>query len=315
MKLGIVGTGKIVQELLPTLKKFDLELFILSTKRSEEKSLKLKEKYDIRKIYFDYDEMLKSDIDVFYIALPNYLHFEFAKKALLNKKNIIIEKPMVTSLDEFNELNDLRKKNNLMMLEAMNIHHLPAFKELKKHINDIGKIKIASFNYTQYSSRFDKFKEGIIEPVFDYKKKGGSLMDINIYNIHAASGLFGDSKKAVYFPNIDRNIDTSGIVLLDYGDFKVSLTGSKDAVGYNMGIIEGEDGYIKINSSINEIDGFEICFRNNNTQTYKFNQKERLYYEFEDFIEIIKEKNYEAFENLLKISYNSIKVLDSCKIF
>lgn len=45
-------------------------------------------------------------------------------------------------------------------------------------------------------------------------------MDLNIYNIHFIVGLFGVPKSVEYLANIQRDVDTSGILLLDYGDFK-----------------------------------------------------------------------------------------------
>ena len=45
-------------------------------------------------------------------------------------------------------------------------------------------------------------------------------MDINIYNIHFVVGLFGKPEKVQYLANIERDIDTSGILVLDYGAFK-----------------------------------------------------------------------------------------------
>ena len=48
-----------------------------------------------------------------------------------------------------------------------------------------------NFNYSQYSSRYDAFKQGTILPAFDYHKSGGALMDINVYNVNAIISLFG----------------------------------------------------------------------------------------------------------------------------
>jgi len=40
-------------------------------------------------------------------------------------------------------------------------------------------------------------------------------MDLNVYNIHTLVGLFGKPKKVYYEANIERGIDTSGILTLD----------------------------------------------------------------------------------------------------
>ena len=45
-------------------------------------------------------------------------------------------------------------------------------------------------------------------------------MDLNVYNVHYLVGLFGKPKKVKYYPNIEKNIDTSGILILEYDNFK-----------------------------------------------------------------------------------------------
>lgn len=238
MKLGILGTGMIVNDLLTTIDKLNFEsVEILGTPRSREKTIELYEKYNMKAYYFDYDEMLKSDIDTVYVALPNHLHFEFAKKALLNNKNVIIEKPITSNSSELKELIKIAEEKNLIIIEAVNIHYLPAFKEIKKNISKVGNPKIVSLNYSQYSSRYDAFKNGTILPAFDYKKSGGALMDINVYNINFIVSLFGKPKSINYSANIEKQIDTSGILTMDYGNFKAVAIGAKDCKAPTVSII------------------------------------------------------------------------------
>ena len=55
---------------------------------------------------------------------------------------------------------------------------------------------MALCNYSQYSSRYDAYLEGDITHSFDPAYYGGSLYDINVYNIHYCVGLFGEPKDA-----------------------------------------------------------------------------------------------------------------------
>ncbi|SUM35254.1 Uncharacterised protein [Staphylococcus gallinarum] len=63
---------------------------------------------------------------------------------------------------------------------------------------------------------------------------GGALMDINVYNVHLAVGLFGKPKGVAYFANVEKNIDTSGILQLDYDNLKVVCIGAKDSSSDNQ---------------------------------------------------------------------------------
>ncbi len=52
------------------------------------------------------------------------------------------------------------------------------------------------------------------------------LRDLNIYNIHLLVGLFGKPNRVEYLPNVERGVDTSGILVLDYGNFKAVAIGA-----------------------------------------------------------------------------------------
>ena len=57
---------------------------------------------------------------------------------------------------------------------------------------------------------------------------GERLRDLNIYNIHLLVGLFGKPHRVEYLPNVERGVDTSGILVLDYGHFKAVAIGAKE---------------------------------------------------------------------------------------
>ena len=74
-----------------------LKRLIFFHKKIKITSIRTYEKISFDKVYTDYDELLQSDVDTIYCALPNHLHYEFSKKALENDKNVIIEKPITAN--------------------------------------------------------------------------------------------------------------------------------------------------------------------------------------------------------------------------
>mgnify|MGYP002540881873 CR=1 FL=1 len=110
MKLGILGTGMIVKDLLTTINKLKIEsISILGTEQTKKETTILAKQYHLDHCYYDYDEMLRSEIDTVYVALPNHLHFSFAKKALLKGKHVIMEKPITSNVKELEELKEIVK--------------------------------------------------------------------------------------------------------------------------------------------------------------------------------------------------------------
>ena len=203
MKIGILGTGMIVKALMKTVDKLHFSrAVLLGTKETEEETKSMCREYGLDGYYLDYEELLESDVDTIYVALPNHLHYGFAKKALLAGKHVILEKPGTSNAAQMRELEKLAAQEKKMLLEAMNIHYLPVFQSLKEHLKDLGTIKIVSLNYSQYSSRYDAFRRGEVLAAFDPKRAGGALMDLNVYNIHAAVGLFGKPESVRYEANV-----------------------------------------------------------------------------------------------------------------
>lgn len=319
MKLGIAGSGMIVKDALTFLKEIrEISLEAIYSRSNKNDSVsKLCENFSIKKRFDNYEEMLKDEnIEVIYIALPNSLHYEFCKKALLNNKHVICEKPFTSNIEQLEELCKLAKENNLMLFEAISNQYIPNYLGIKKQISELGNIKIVECNFSQYSSRYDSFKNGdIIPPVFDINMSGGALMDINVYNIHFVVGLFGMPKSVYYYPNIEKNIDTSGILIMEYEGFKSVCIGSKDSNAKSSVNIQGDKGYIYMPSETNICKKFKKLINGQQLEKYNFNlDKHRMYYEFEQFCKIIDDKDYDTMNEKLEHSKKVMKVLTKARI-
>lgn len=313
MKLAVLGTGKIVQEFLPMIQQVTgVELVaLLSTPRSLDKAKAMQAQYQIQEVYTDYETLLANDsIDTVYVALPNHLHYQYTKEALLQGKNVICEKPFTLNAQQLQELIQIATEKRLILLEAITNQYLNNFLQIKKDLAQLGKIKIVECNYSQYSSRYDAFKEGRILPAFDPQKGGGALMDINIYNIHFVVGLFGKPEKVQYLANIERDIDTSGILVLDYGAFKAVCIGAKDSTAQIRSVIQGTDGSIEVLGATNEMPRYE---RRSKTEIEAVNanlDKHRMYQEFEKFTEVIDQKDLAFALEQLNHSLTVMQVVD-----
>ena len=316
MKLGILGTGMIVKDLLTTIHELKMEsVYILGTQQTEEETKSLCEQYHLDGYDFNYDDLLKRNIDTIYVALPNHLHYQFAKIALENNKHVIIEKPITTNTKELKELIKIAKAKQLFIIEAMNIHYLPAYESLKENLQNIGQPKIVSFNYSQYSSRYDAFKQGNILPAFDFHKAGGALMDLNVYNIHGIVGLFGKPQKIQYLANIEKQIDTSGILTLDYGSFKAVSIAAKDCKAPVMLTLQGDQGVLRIDTPINQLTKFEyISNQNESLIMNKDENKHRLFYEFKEFIDMIDYHDEVKVNHMLEISFIVSEIMQEARL-
>ena len=245
MKVGIVGNGMIVPIAIEAMLRAEIEVTALWC-RNASKGKPIVEKYQIQNQYTDYQAFLNDDsFDTVYIGLTNALHYQYAKDAILARKHVIVEKPFTISTAEAKELHALALEHECMLFEAILSRYSKNYEHLKDELQKIGKIKLIQANFSKYSSRYDEFRRGTITPTFDKARGGGSLMDLNVYNIHFVVGLFGLPKKVQYYPNLAENgVDTSGILIMEYPDFQAVCTAAKDSTSDPFVIIQAEDGTI-----------------------------------------------------------------------
>lgn len=85
-------------------------------------------------------------------------------------------------------------------------------------------------------------------------------MDLNVYNIHLA-GLFGEPSKISYHANIERNIDTSGILILEYPPFQCVCIAAKDCEAPVHYEHSGDKGYLYSASPTNVM--HDVSFHSN----------------------------------------------------
>ena len=314
MNLGIVGAGMIVKDYLSfshELTEIKLEAIVA---RNIENLKNLQSTYKIKEIYTDLDECLSnSSIDTIYVAVPNNLHYSVAKKALEAGKNVICEKPFTLDYHETVELFELAESKNLILIEAITNQYLPNYIEIKENLSQIGNIRLVECNFSQLSSRYEAFKKGIIAPVFDKNQGGGVLGDLNIYNIHFVVGLFGAPKNSEYYPNIVREVDTSGILILEYDEFKVVCIAAKDTYNNSYANIQGDKGLIKVIGTLNEVPNYII---KNNEVEMKVNKnihKHRMYSEFKKFIDVIDNKDFDFMEKQKEHSLAVMEVIDKSR--
>lgn len=313
MKLGIVGAGMIVKDFLtmtPLLPEIELKA-ITGTPHGIDNMEKLQMQYGIDRVYTDIDECLANEeIDTIYVAVPNHLHFAFAKKALEAGKNVICEKPFTLNLAELEELAELAQTKQLILLEAITNQYMMNYQKIKEAVPTLGEIKVIECNYSQYSSRYDAFKAGEVLPAFNPKFGGGALMDINIYNIHFVVGLLGAPSSVKYLANIEKDIDTSGILILNYPDTKVVCIGAKDSTATIRSTIQGTKGSVIVNGATNVLDNFDIESKAG-IENFDFKQNShRMYEEFKAFQRIIAEKDVKEAALRLQHSEEVLRVVE-----
>lgn len=316
MKLGIIGSGMIVKDFLSFAHELpEIKLEAIAA-RNIENLKELQSKYNIKNIYIDIDLCLKNkEIDTIYVAVPNNLHYTVAKKALEAGKNVICEKPFTLKYEESVELFEIAEDKGLILIEAITNQYQKNYLDIKDNIDNIGEIRLVECNFSQLSSRYEAFKNGILAPVFDKSKGGGVLGDLNIYNIHFIVGLFGKPNKVHYSPNIVNDVDTSGILLLEYDNFKVVCIAAKDTFNNSYVNIQGDKGIIKVIGPTNEVPNYSIQTKDNLINENKNIHSHRMFAEFKKFLEVINNKDFDFMNDQKEHTLNVMYIYEEAKKF
>ena len=315
IRLGTIGSGVIVHSILDNVKRTQgIELEAVYS-RSREKGDKLAAEYGCSKVYTDMDAFLADEnVNLVYIATPNLLHYEQAKKALLAGKHVLLEKPFTTKVEHARELAQIAKEKHLFLVEAAPTGFLPNFAILKEELEKIGKIKLVMSNYSQYSSRYDAVLRGEKPAIFDPDYAGGCLMDINFYNVLLNILLFGKPKAAKYhanrFPGLS---DTSGVMVMEYDGFVSTNAGAKDTWGVNFFQIEGEKGYIYIENGANGIKSVRTVTKTGDDTYNAQPDPDRWFYEIQKLTEILLADDYDSVYKRLDLTLATVETIESSR--
>ncbi|KAG0674413.1 hypothetical protein C6P40_000405 [Pichia californica] len=195
-----------------------------------------------------YNEFLKSDIDIVYIATPNSEHYFNAIKALNSNKNIIVEKTFTINSKQAKNIQKLAKEKGLFVLDGIWTRYLPTFEKIESIINEgiIGKIYRINADLS-HNCKFENNR------LYNKNLGGGVLFDNLIYSIIWSETLL----KSKNLPLINSWIIKQNDVDVNTG---ISLNYDNDAIGIATGsfqiesplysvLIEGEKGYIRINKT------------------------------------------------------------------
>jgi predicted dehydrogenase len=213
------------------------------------------EKYPNVKTYRTLEAMLADDlIELVIVNTPNYTHYEYAKKALLAGKHVIVEKPFTIDVEQAKELTELAKKENKVLSVYQNRRYDSDYRTIRKVLqkNLLGEL-------VEVEMHFDRFREEL--SVKKHKETpgpgAGVLYDLGSHLIDQALQLFGMPEKLFADIRIVRplsKVDDYFELLLYYPKLRVRLKASyivREALpGYILHGLKGS--FIKAKTDVQE---------------------------------------------------------------
>ncbi|ECJ9750791.1 Gfo/Idh/MocA family protein [Listeria monocytogenes] len=311
MKLGIMGTNWITDSFIEgAINSGEWNLTAVYS-RTEEKARAFGEKYGELTYFTDIEEMGKSDaLDAVYIASPNALHYQHAVSLLKNKKHVIVEKPIFSTVAELEHAHQIARENNVFLFEAARHIQEPNFKRLQENIEKVGTIHGATLAYMKYSSRYDQVLNGEEPNIFSLKFSGGSIVDLGVYPLYSAITLFGEPVKATYFATkLPTGVDGLGPIILEYPTFNITIIQGKNSQSFLPSEIYGQKGTL----IVDPLTGIEkITFYDNATkEETEFAGPvvaNDMKFEAAEFARIIEQSDRDTYEYLADLSLKVLRV-------
>lgn len=257
IRFATIGTNFVVSWFLEAAVKCGELRYMAAYSRDEAKAREFATAHGAAAIHTDLAALAEDpEIDAVYIASPTALHFEQAARMLSHGKHVLCEKPVTSNRPEFERLLAIAAEHRAVILEAMRSAHDPGFAAIAATLPRLGTVRRATFQFSQYSSRYDKFKAGIIENAFNPALSNGALMDIGVYCVHPLVRLFGRPDR-IYADavKLSNGLDGAGTILAGYDcGMQAELLYSKISDSRTPSQIQGEAGSLVIGEIANPRD-------------------------------------------------------------
>ena len=182
IRFAVIGTNTITDKFLQAASALpDFKLCAVYS-RTLARAQEYAQKNNVSLVFDSLEALADSDqIDAVYIASPNFCHAAQSILMMQHHKHVLCEKPIASNASEFQQMYDTAIKNQVILLEAMRSVFSPGFAAIRSLLPVLGTIRQVDFSFCKYSSRYDHFKEGIIENAFHPALSNAALMDIGVY--------------------------------------------------------------------------------------------------------------------------------------
>lgn len=315
IRFGVIGTNFITDWVIAGGLQDERFELVAVYSRTQEQADYFAARHKIPHTFTSLADMASSPlIDAVYVASPNFLHAEQSIFMMEHGKHVLCEKPFASNVREVTEMITSARKNKVVLMEAMKPTLTPNFRAVCDNLNKIGKIRRYFSSYCQYSSRYDKFKEGIILNAFKPELSNGAIMDIGVYTIYPMVVLFGRPDTIqVTGIKLSSGVDGQGCVTLGYKDMDAMVMYSKIANSALPTEIQGEDGIITLDR-INIVSDVHLVYRMGGGENLTCAaEKNEYYYEIKEFIDLIQSEQKESAINSHEHSLITMEIMDEVR--
>ena len=245
IQFAIYGCGMIANIHAAALEKTENAVLVGAGDIKKEFARKFSQKYGVR-LFESFDEIISDDnIDAVCLCTPNGTHAELAVEALSKGKNVVLEKPMATTLEDCDKIIEACKKSKGKLMVISQFRTSEDVIKAKKIVESgaLGKVVLCDL-YMKYYRSEDYFKgswKGTKE-----MDGGGALMNQGIHGVDILQYIAGPVKaikSAVKTLVHDIEVEDTAVSVLEFE------SGAIGVIEAATSVYPGFDRRIEINAS------------------------------------------------------------------
>jgi len=219
IKCAVVGTGIFGEIHCHTYSAYENAELVIVCDVNEKKVKEIAKKYKTS-YTTDYKEIVKNrEIQLVSVATPDFLHKDITVAMLKSGKNVLVEKPMATKVDEAEEMVATAKKYGLFLMTDFHNRFNPPIVLTKERIEkgELGKIVMI----------YGRLSDKITVPLkwFSWSEKSGPHWFLFPHIVDLVCWFIGKLPKTVYAKGVkgvlkSNGVDTYDIIsaILNFGD-------------------------------------------------------------------------------------------------
>ena len=251
--------------------------------------------------YVDFDNILQlEDIEAVNICVPTVFHHDVVMNAIEAGKNVLVEKPVASKLNEAQEMIDAAKDAGVILATGHVERFNPAVRVAKKLIdeNEIGDI------VTAHAKRLGPYPPRI--------RDVGVAIDLAIHDIDIFNYLFNGSAHTV-FANMSSNLkncefEDHAEIMTKYDDDVLTILETNWLTPYKKRQlnITGVEGIISVDYGEQSVTVYK---ENNKVEKVKVENKEPLKEELRSFVNAVQTNGTPEVSG--QDGYEALKIVDA----
>jgi len=248
VRWGVLTTARIAQDrFLPAMQKAR-NAVASAISSPNGKAREVAERFRIPVAYDSHEELLADpNIEAVYLPFPNGMHADWIVAAAEAGKDILCEKPLVTSAHDYGRVLEACQRNGVNLMEAFMYRFHPQHQKVREFI-DAGRIGQLVSMHARFHFAMDRTGGEVrLQPGLD----GGALNDVGCYAVDIMNMVMGRAPQSVYGKGTSRTdpVETTVAAILDYGDVLGTLDCGFEGPRTHTFQIIGTEGHITLDKA------------------------------------------------------------------